>query len=139
MDLMQRIRDSFDRQGFMATIGASLVAVEPGRVTIRVALTPALAQQQGFAHGALPFAIGDSAAGYAAVTLLEPGEDVVTSEIGIHYLAPGLGEALIARGSVLRPGRRQLVCQSDIFAVKDGVESHVAHMTGTMVRVTPRA
>jgi uncharacterized protein (TIGR00369 family) len=138
MDLTQRIRDSFDSQGFMATIGATLGEVAPGSVTIRVTLSAALTQQQGFAHGALPFAIGDSAAGYAAVTLLEPGEDVVTSEMGIHYLAPGIGEALIARGSVLRPGRRQLVCQSDVFAVKDGVETHVARMTGTMVRVTPR-
>lgn len=137
-DLATRIQQSFDRQGMLQTLGASLSHIAEGNVHITLPLTPALTQQQGFSHGGVAFSIGDSAAGYAAVSLLAPGDDVVTSDMSIHYLAPGQGSHLIAKGSVLRPGRRMLVTQSDVFAVRNGVETHIARLTGTMVRVTPR-
>lgn len=135
MDLDTRIRTNFARQGMMGTLGATLTRIAPGTVEISVPLRPDLSQQQGFAHGAVSFAIGDSAAGYAAVTLLDGDSDVVTSEMGIHYLAPGIGQSLIARGTVLKPGKRMLVTQADIFAVNDGTETHIARMSGTMIRV----
>lgn len=134
-DLETRIRDSFARQGLMTTLGATVVSVGPGTVEIRVPVTAAASQQQGYAHGAVAFAIGDSAAGYAAVTVLAPGDDVVTSDMTIHYLAPGTGEALVARGQVVKPGRRMLVTQADVYAVTEGAERHIARLTGTMVRI----
>lgn len=130
-----RIRDSFARQGLMVTLQARLTGLAPGRVEIAAPITPASSQQQGYAHGALAFAIGDSAAGYAALSLLEAGDEVVTSEMSIHYLAPGTGERLIARGSVIKPGRRMLVTQADVYALAAGTERHIARLTGTMVRV----
>lgn len=138
MDLDTRIRTSFDRQGMLVTLGAALTRVAPGEIEIAVPLRPEITQQQGFAHGALAFAIGDSAAGYAAVTLLDADSDVVTSEMSIHYLAPGIGQRLVARGSVIKPGKRMLVTQADVFADHDGRERHIARMTGTMVRVPLR-
>ena len=139
MTLTDRIKDSFARQGLLRTLGARVVSVEPGTVTLALPLTEALTQQQGYAHGGVAFSLGDSAAGYAAVSLLEPEFDVVTSDMTIHYLAPGLGDSLEARGTVIRPGRRMLVTQADIYTVAEGKETHIARMTGTMVRVTPRA
>jgi uncharacterized protein (TIGR00369 family) len=138
MDLEQRIHENFARQGLLQTLGATLTSVRPGAVEITVPLRPEVSQQQGFAHGALPFAIGDSAAGYAAVTLLDKTSDVVTSEMSIHFLAPGIGTRLIARGSVIKPGKRTLVTQADVFADHNGTETLIARMTGTMVRVALR-
>lgn len=134
-DLEKRIRDSFNRQGMLVTLGASLVRITPGAVEIAVPLRPEVSQQQGFAHGGLAFAIGDSAAGYSALSLLEADSEVVTSEMAIHYLAPGSGKRLIARGSVIKPGKRMLVAQADVYAEADGLERHIARLTGTMVRV----
>ncbi|EBA10411.1 PaaI family thioesterase [Sagittula stellata] len=139
MTLTDRIKESFARQGLLRTLGARVVSVEPGAVTLALPLTEALTQQQGYAHGGVTFSLGDSAAGYAAVSLLEPEFDVVTSDMTIHYLAPGAGGTLEARGTVIRPGRRMLVAQADIFTVDEGRETHIARMTGTMVRVAPRA
>ncbi|WP_370313393.1 PaaI family thioesterase [Sagittula sp.] len=139
MTLTDRIKDSFARQGLLRTLGARVVSVEPGTVTLALPLTEALTQQQGYAHGGVAFSLGDSAAGYAAVSLLEPEFDVVTSDMTIHYLAPGLGDTLEARGTVIRPGRRMLVTQADIYTVAEDKETHIARMTGTMVRVTPSA
>lgn len=119
----------------LVTLGARLTRIAPGEAEITVPIGPETSQQQGFAHGGLGFSIGDSAAGYAAVTLLDADSDVVTSEMSIHYLAPGQGTHLIARGSVIKPGKRMLVTQADVFAVQNGAERHIARMTGTMVRV----
>ena len=135
MENETRIRNSFARQGMMQTLDARMDHVTPGQVTISVQLGPRVSQQQGFAHGALAFAIGDSAAGYAALSLLDADSEVVTSEMGIHYLAPGTGQRLIARGSVLKPGKRLLVAQADVFAVDGDMETLVARLTGSLIVV----
>ena len=135
MTLEERIQTSFARQAMMSTLGARIIHIAPGSVHIATDLRPAFAQQQGLAHGALAFAIGDSAAGYAALSLLDPESEVVTSEMSIHYLAPGRGDLLEARGSVIKPGRRMLVVQADVYALTTQTETHIARLTGTMVRV----
>jgi uncharacterized protein (TIGR00369 family) len=135
MDRDARIRDSFARQAMMATLGATLQEVAEGTVTIAAPILPLATQQHGQGHAALPFAIGDSAAGYAALTLMPPGTEVVTAEIRIHLLAPARGDRLIARGRVVRPGRRLMVVQSEVFADTGGTERQVALLTGTMVPV----
>ena len=135
MSIEARIRDSFARQAMMATFGARLRNVAEGAVEIEAPILPACHQQQGFGHAALTFGLGDSAAGYSALTMLEPGTEVVTSEIKINLLSPARGDLLIARGRVVKPGRRLVVVMSEVFAVQDGVERQVALLTGTMVPV----
>ena len=49
----QRTRDSFARQAAMATLGATLESVEPGRVVLAMAHQASLTQQHGFFHGGL--------------------------------------------------------------------------------------
>ncbi|MDA7424099.1 PaaI family thioesterase [Thalassococcus lentus] len=134
-ELKTRIQSSFARQGMMASFQASLTAIAPGTVEITAPIRPETGQQQGFAHAALTFGLGDSAAGYSALSLLEPSFEVVTSEMKINLLAPAVGDALIARGRVIKPGRRLLVVQADVFASDQGKEKHVALLTGTMVPV----
>ncbi|MEM6371777.1 MAG: PaaI family thioesterase [Pseudomonadota bacterium] len=119
----------------MQTFGASLDAVRSGHVTISAPILPGCLQQQGFGHAALTFGVGDSAAGYAALTTLPPDQEVVTAEIKINLTAPAFGERLIAKGRVIKPGRRLIVVTSEIFAHHDGVDTLIAVMQGTMVPV----
>ena len=44
-DFEARVRASFDRQAFMATIGATLTRVEPGAIEIQLPIRPNLTQQ----------------------------------------------------------------------------------------------
>ena len=118
---MQRIYDSFAKQGLMATLGARITDVQPGAVAITAPIQAATSQQQGFAHAGLSFSIGDSAAGYSALTLMAPDQEVVTTEMKIHLLAPAVGDLLIARGKVLRAGRRLVVVTADIFSQQGAV------------------
>ncbi len=133
-----KLRQSFAAQAMMKTLGASLVRVAPGEVEIAAPILPGSRQQHGYAHAGLTFAIGDSAAGYAALSTMPEDREVLTAEMKISLLAPGAGDGLIARGRVIRPGRRLVVVQADVFAVRDGAETHIALLIGTMVPVAPR-
>ncbi|APX12092.1 PaaI family thioesterase [Tateyamaria omphalii] len=130
-----RIASSFARQSMMQTFGAMLDDVSKGHVTISAPILPGSRQQQGFAHAALTFGIGDSAAGYAALTTIPEDQEVVTAEIKINLIAPATGERLIAKGRVIKPGRRLIVVTSEVFALQDGSDTLVAILQGTMVPV----
>ena len=132
---LDRIRESFAAQSMMATLGATIERVDEGMVEIHAPILPGSLQQRGFAHAGLTFAIGDSAAGYAALTVMPKDCEVVTAEMKINLLAPGRGERLIARGRVVRAGRRLVTVQADVHAVENGGETHIALLTGTMIPV----
>lgn len=130
-----RIAQSFGAQSMMATIGARLVRVEKGLVEISAPVLPGMRQQQGYGHAALTFAIGDSAAGYAALTSLPLTQEVVTAEIKINLLAPARGDLLRAVGKVIKPGRRLIVVTSEVFAEDAQGTTPVAVLQGTIVPV----
>jgi uncharacterized protein (TIGR00369 family) len=137
MDEAKRIRiyDSFAAQSMMATLGAKLCDVSDGSVRIEAPILPGALQQQGFGHAGLTFSIGDSAAGYAALTCLSLDMEVVTAEIKINLMAPARGEKLIAVGKLVKPGKRLCVVTSEVFAVENGEEKLIAILQGTMVPV----
>lgn len=129
----RRVADSFARQGAMAHLGAVLDAVEPGRVAIRLPYRPELSQQHGFFHGGIVATIGDSAGGYAAYSMMPADASILTVEYKINLLAPAKGEALVARGRVVKPGRTLTVCTVEVFAADGGRESLCAVMQQTLI------
>ena len=133
MDIFTKVAKSFESQAFMKTIGAKLDSVDEGRVVISVELKPSMMQQHGFGHAGVTFSIGDSAAGYAALTKMGKNQEVLTSEMKIHLMSPADGKILKAVGSVLKAGRRLFVVQSNIYSSDDKNEKLVATMLGTMV------
>lgn len=134
-DFMARVEQSFAKQAFMGLLGAQLGRIAPGAVEILLPLRPALSQQHGYAHAGAAWAIADSAAGYAAQSLMAAGDGVLTVELKINLLAPALGERLIARGRVERAGRQITVARSEVVAVADGRETAVALAVGTFMRM----
>ena len=133
MDIFTKVAQSFESQAFMKTIGAKLDLVEEGKVIISVELKPNMMQQHGFGHAGVTFSIGDSAAGYAALTKMGKKQEVLTSEMKIHLMSPADGKMLKAVGSVLKAGRRLLVVQSNIYSGDYKNEKLIATMLGTMV------
>jgi uncharacterized protein (TIGR00369 family) len=117
-----RVRESFGRQAFMAHCGAEIASVKPGEVTLIAAHQDALTQQHGLFHGGLVATLADTAAGYAALTLMRPSTGVLTVEFKINLMAPARGQRLVATGIVLRPGRTLTTCRADVAAV-DGERS----------------
>lgn len=138
MDAITRIRDSFAKQGLMTTLGASLGHIAPGAVEILLVPSPAISQQHGFVHAGAVSAIADSAAGYSALSLMPEGAGVLTTEFKINLVTPAVGERLVARGRVVKPGRTLTLTQSDVFAVSNGQERLVALLTATMMTLRDR-
>jgi uncharacterized protein (TIGR00369 family) len=134
----KRVRDSFGKQRLMSTIGAQLTEVEPGVVTIRLPFREDLTQQHGFLHAGTIAAVADSACGYAALSLMPADAGVLSIEFKVNMLAPAKGDAIMARGSVIRAGRTIMVCRADVHAVTGSEEKLVAAMQGTMMVVEGR-
>jgi uncharacterized protein (TIGR00369 family) len=134
-----RIRASFARQGLMRTLGATLVAIAPGRVEIALRPTPGIAQQHGFVHAGAVSAIADTAAGYAALSLMPPRRGVLTAEFKINLLAPAVGERLLARGAVVKAGRTLTLAQAEVFAEGEGGVRRIAFLTATLMAIEGRA
>jgi uncharacterized protein (TIGR00369 family) len=130
-----RIQDSFARQGLMKTFGARIIALSPGSCTIVAPILPIATQQHGVGHAGLAFSLGDSAAGYAAMTLMEPDQEVMTAEIKINLLSPAQGDRLVAVGEVARAGRRLSVVRADVFAETGATRKLIAILQGTMVPI----
>jgi uncharacterized protein (TIGR00369 family) len=98
----------------MATIGAQLVSVTPGEVTIDLPFRADLTQQHGFLHAGVVTAVIDNACGYAALTLLPTGAAVLAVEFKVNLLAPASGASFRATGRVVRSGRTLTVCTGEL-------------------------
>ena len=135
----ERVRDSFDKQGIMAHIGARLGAVRPGYCEITLPYTDQVSQQHGFFHGGVVGTIADSAGGYAAYSLMAPGDGILTVEYKLNLMAPADGEELIARGYVVRPGKTLTVSRAEVVVIKDGNPVPCAALQQTLMRIAGRA
>ncbi|RJG01013.1 PaaI family thioesterase [Noviherbaspirillum sedimenti] len=132
-DFAECVTASFDKQSAMHLIRATLPVIEQGRTEIHVPHWDGIEQQHGFVHGGVVGMIADSAAGYAAMTMVPASASVLTVEYKMNLVAPADGEKLIARGEVIRPGRTLIVTKAEVFAVKDGKETLCALMQQTIM------
>lgn len=134
-EIFERISTSFSRQSAMSTIGAELTEALPGRVVITLPHADHLLQQNSFIHGGVIGMIADSAAGYAALTMMPAGKTVLTCEYKINLLAPAVGERFVAKGRVVRAGNRVFVAMADVFAETGAARKAIAVLLGTMMVV----
>jgi uncharacterized protein (TIGR00369 family) len=133
---VQRIRESFDRQGFMRALGAVLESVESGTVTISCAFNEGLTQQHGLFHGGALASLVDVACGYAALSLLPEDREVLTVEFKVNFLKPAKTDRVVAVGNVIQAGRTLTVCEGSVF---DATRTRLlARMTATMMAVPVR-
>ena len=133
----QRIRDSFARQGLMATLGAQISQVAEGEVHIALPFSQHLSQQHGFLHAGAITSIVDSACGYAALTKIPAGSEVVTAEFKLNLLRPAIGEHFVAVGRVVSAGKRLVVCTGEVHAHHGESRKLIAIMQATMTAVAP--
>jgi uncharacterized protein (TIGR00369 family) len=134
----QRVRASFGRQAAMATIGATLAEVEPGRVVIELPWAQPLTQQHGFLHAGMVATALDSACGYAGFSLMPAEAAVLTIEYKINLLAPAKGERFRMEGLVIKPGRTVTVAEGKAFAIEGGREKLIATMNCTLMALVGR-
>lgn len=132
------VRESFERQGFNAHLGATLTYIAPGEVHVGVSYAPHLTQQNGFVHAGVIASIADNACGYAAMSAAPSGHNPLAVEFKVNLMAPARGERFEARARVLRRGRTLSVIRADVFAITGEREEMIATILETaIVRATP--
>ncbi len=143
-DFEQRVRSSFARQAAMRTLGVTLERVAPGEVDLMIPFRADLTQQHGFLHAGVVTAVVDSACGYAALTLMEPGVAVLSVEFKMQLIAPARGASFRGLGRVVRAGRTLTVVAGEFRALAEPIGAAaaegevVALLNGTIMAVRDR-
>jgi uncharacterized protein (TIGR00369 family) len=129
----------------MRMLGVTLERVAPGEVDLALPFRADLTQQHGFLHAGVVTAVVDSACGYAALSLMEPGAAVLSVEFKVQLLAPARGARFRGLGRVVRAGRTLTVVTGELRAVAEGAVGGaagdggvVALLNGTMMAVRDR-
>ncbi len=136
-ELHERICESFHAQGLMKTLGARLALVSNAEVHIALPFSASLSQQHGYVHAGAITSIVDSACGYAALTQVPAGGEIVTAEFKINLLRPAIGDHFLAIGKVQSAGRLLTVCTGEVraFAGANTEYKVIALMQATMATV----
>jgi uncharacterized protein (TIGR00369 family) len=114
--------------------GFEVVRAGAGEAELRLAWRPGLGQYAGFLHAAMIGGMIDTACGFAAFTVAGP---VMASHFSVDCLAPATGDAFVARGRVVKAGRRQVFTHAELFARRGAEERLVATGTAILVPVAP--
>ena len=72
------------------------------------------------------------------MTLTSTDTGVLTTEFKINFIAPAIGERIVARGRVVKAGRTLTVAQSEVFAQTAGQEKLIALLTASIMTVANR-
>lgn len=131
-NFVDEVRTSFAAQSIMQLIGAELTLIQPGLVEIALPYRQDLTQQDGYLHAGIITTIADSAAGYAAFTLMPAGARVLSVEFKVNLLRPASGASFLARAEVIKPGKTLTVVRADVFGLEEGERTLVATLLGTM-------
>jgi uncharacterized protein (TIGR00369 family) len=134
-DVEQHARKVFASQPFSQFLGAELVSAGPGHAELSLATVDNLKQQHGFVHGGVISYLADNAITFAGGLAL--GGGALTSEFKITYLRPAVGSRLIAKAITKNTGKRQAVCQCEIFVLQEGEPKLCALAQGTVVKASP--
>lgn len=124
-------REVFGAQPFTRHIGAQLEAAGTGWAVMTIDVVDHLLQQHGFVHGGVLSYLADNAITFAGG--LAMGGNALTSEFKINYVRPAKGSRVIARAEAKAAGKRQAVCQCEIFVERDGEQKLCALAQGTVV------
>lgn len=129
----EEIQDKLRFQHFMHLMGFNLTVIDPGYVEGEMFMEVHHQQQFGILHGGATATVADIVAGFAVYTLAPPDKDVVTGEIKITYLRPGIGKRVRAVGRVLKPGRHFSYAEADVYVLSEsGEEIHIARASTSM-------
>lgn len=131
-DRIAQLAGIMDLPGFPKSAGITLVAAEPGKVTMALKKKPELTQFFGHFHGGVITALADHAAGACATSSMPEGKIAVTVEIKINFLSPADGEEIVARAETIQAGSSIGVVKVEVSSQKAGAERICAFATATM-------
>lgn len=143
---LDRVEKEFQEQAFMSYLGATVMSVGVGRMRVTFDVRPQLTQNHGFVHAGVLTSVMDTTAGFAAMTLLDAHQSILTADFSVNLLRPALGTRVVVDADVLKRGRTLIVGRASATAVRtDSTDDDqmsglapCAVLTGTFSVVVPR-
>ena len=126
------IADKLTRQHFMKLMGFELTKIEAGYIEGEALLDQKLQQQDGMVHGGVTSTVADIVTGFAAFSLVDKDDRLVTSNLNVSYYAPGKGEKIFARGWVSKPGGRLHYCEGEVYVIRNDEYHLIAKVNSIM-------
>ncbi|MGG3913267.1 PaaI family thioesterase [Rossellomorea vietnamensis] len=99
-----------------------------GNLEVSIPITPVTHNSLEIVHGGVTATLVDTAMGTLANMMLPEGYGAVTTNLNVHYLAPGVGERLTAHATIVHQGSKTIVVDGKVVS-SDG--KIVAHSTGS--------
>ncbi len=112
-------------------LGHSLISCQKGRAEVRLPYRREFQQNYGVVHGGIIATIADTA-GFFAAASVSPQQIVTTVEFKINLLSGAREENLVGIGSVVRNGKRLIVCEMAVYGSR---RRKIALATGTYSRL----
>ena len=109
----EEIRAKFPQYPFPAHLGIEIISLETGRARLSLRHRLELTQGMGYIHGGAITSLCDTAVAVAIFTMLEKGEQIVTIELKVNFLAPADSD-IIAEAKILHKGRKTAVGEVDV-------------------------
>lgn len=117
---------------FAELVGFEVEVTEPGHARAVLDVRPEHHNPNGVPHGAVLFALVDTSMGGATMSVLPEGRFCASIEVHLRFLAPALGDRLVAETQVVRAGKRIVSLESRVTAATgDGEPALVATATGS--------
>lgn len=139
-DFAATVHKRLQRQSFMNYIGFEITNIAEGAITGQLILRPEHRQHSGFVHGGVTATMADVVMGFSSLSLVPEGHQVVTVELKVSYLNPGVGDRILAHGWVLKQGQKLNFCEAELFSMKEGDEPLlIAKASATMATIDPSA
>lgn len=131
------VENAFNEAAFLSATGITFADCGPGWCESSLRIEPRHLQHTGVIHAGVQATIADHTAGGAAMTVTAEEDFILTSEFKIHLLRPGVGDALLCRAQVLKPGKAFHVVEAEVFALAGDRKTLISKLTATMA-VLPR-
>ncbi|MEL6892245.1 MAG: PaaI family thioesterase [Actinomycetota bacterium] len=110
-------------------LGMELAGDEPGRASAELTLGAEHLNPNGVVHGAVLFALVDTAMGKATMSVIdEPDRFCASVEVSLRFIRPATEGAIVATADVVKRGRHIAHLQADVTGADDRL---VATATGT--------
>lgn len=132
------VEEKLEGQHFMRHIGFELTTIEAGLIEGEAPLQTFMTQQDGLIHGGVVSTVADIVTGFAAFSLVEKDQRVVSANLDLSFYRPGTGQKVKARGWVNKPGSRLHFCEGIIWTEdEDGTYTNVAGVNSIMAVFRP--
>ncbi len=132
-----RIRRALQSQGFTQLLGGEVGEIGAGYLEMSLPARPELMQQHGLFHGGAIAYLVDNCTTAAAATVLSPGYGVLTAEYKLNIVSPGIGDRLVCRAEVVKPGRMLTVVEAKVFARRGEAQKLIAVALATIANLPP--